>query len=315
MPNVVTPENNLITTETMSDAQIRELDFVLKFSENLKKLIEALGVTRQVPASAGTMLKTYEATGTLVDGRNIPEGEIIPLSQYTVQPRNYKEIELKKYRKGTSAENIIKYGFNQAVNMTTDKMSKDVANVIKRDFFDEMALGTGKATGVGLQATLAKVWGQLQTVFEDNDIETVHFINPLDIADYLANANVSTQTAFGMKYLEDFLGMGTVFMNTFVPQGKVYGTAKENIVMYYLAVNGADLGEAFNFTSDETGYIGIHETPDYDNLTSKDTIVDGVEFFAENLAGVVVGTISDGSALGGDDTSTTGSETTEPTEP
>ena len=164
-----------------------------------------------------------------------------------------------------------------------------------------MATGTGTATGVGLQGTLAKVWGQLQVVYEDNDIETVHFINPLDIADYLATAQITTQTAFGMQYIENFLGMGTVILNSNVPEGTVYGTAKENIVMYYIAVNGADLGEVFNFTTDDTGYIGIHELPDYDNLTSKDIIVDGVEFFAENLAGVIVGTISDGSALGGND--------------
>ena len=298
---VKSPEDNLITTATLTDAQIREVDFVEKFQSNLKKLIEVLGVTRKVAASAGTMLKTYKATGTLEDGRHIPEGQIIPLSQYTVEPKSYKEIELKKYRKATSAEAIAKYGFNQAVNMTTDKMAKDVANVIKADFFTELATGMGAATGVGLQATLAQVWGQLQVVFEDNDIETVHFINPLDIADYLATAQITTQTAFGMQYIENFLGMGTVILNSNVPQGKVYGTAKENIVMYYIAVNGADLGEVFQFTTDDTGYIGIHELPDYDNLTSKDVIVDGVEFFAENLAGVIVGTITDGSALGGND--------------
>lgn len=295
MANVVTPENNLITTSTLSDAQIREVDFVEKFQENLKKLIEALGITRKIPAQAGTVLKTYKATGTLQDGRNIPEGQIIPLSEYTVEPKSYKEIELKKYRKAASAEAIVKYGFNQAVNMTSDKMYKDAAKVIKNDFFTELATGTGVATGVGLQATLAKVWGQLQTVFEDNDIETVHFINPLDIADYLATAEITTQTAFGMSYIENFLGMGTVFTNSAVPKGKIYGTAKENLVMYYIPVNGADLGEAFQFTTDDTGYIGIHEISDYTNLTAQDVVVDGIEFFAENLAGVIVGTISDGS--------------------
>lgn len=295
MANVVTPEANLIKTTTLKDAQIREVDFVERFQSNLKKLIEALGITRKVAASAGTVLKTYKATGTLQDGRAVPEGQIIPLSEYKVVSKDYKEIQLKKYRKATTAEAIVKYGFNQAVNMTSDKMQKDAANVIKADFFTELANGTGKATGVGLQATLAQVWGQLQTVYEDNDIETVHFINPLDIADYLASADITTQTAFGMKYIEDFLGMGTVFLNTNVPQGKVYGTAKENIVMYYIPVNGADLGEAFSFTTDDTGYIGIHEITDYTNMTAQDVVVDGVEFFAENLAGVIVGTLSDGS--------------------
>lgn len=293
MANVVTPENNLITTSTLSDAQIREVDFVEKFQDNLKKLIEALGITRKVAASAGTVLKTYKATGTLENGRNIPEGQIIPLSQYTVEPVSYKEIELKKYRKATTAEAIVKYGFNQAVNMTSEKMHKDAANVIKADFFTELATGTGTATGVGLQATLAQVWGQLQTVFEDNDIESVYFINPLDIADYLSTAQVTVQTAFGMSYIENFLGLGTVFMNTNVPTGTVYGTAKENLVMYYIPVNGADLGEAFQFTTDDTGYIGIHEIASYEDMTAQDVVVDGVEFFAEKLDGIIVGTITE----------------------
>ena len=65
----------------------------------------------------------------------------------------------------------------------------------------------------------------------------------------------------------------------------------ENVVLYYIATHGADLGEAFSFTSDDTGYIGIHETPDYDNLTCKDTVVSGIELFAEKLDGVIVGTV------------------------
>ena len=117
-------------------------------------------------------------------------------------------------------------------------------------------------------------------------------INPLDVAGYLATANVTTQTAFGMTYLQNFLGMGDVFLNASVPQGKVYGTAKENLILYYIPVNGADLNEAFAFTADETGYVGIHESPDYDNMTAKTTVVNGMELMAERLDGVVVGTIS-----------------------
>jgi hypothetical protein len=95
-----------------------------------------------------------------------------------------------------------------------------------------------------------------------------------------------------MTYIENFLGMGTVFMNSSVPKGKVYATAKDNLVLYYIPVNGADLNEAFSFTSDETGYIGIHEEPDYSNMTAADTVVNGIELFAERLDGVVVGTIA-----------------------
>lgn len=296
-------ETNLIKKADL--ARVREVEFVEIFSESIRKLIEALGVTRKIAKQAGTVLKSYKATGTLQDGSTVAEGDTIPLSKYTTVAVDYKEIKLKKWRKATSAEAIIDRGFDQAVEMTTDRMLKDIQKGIRRDFFAFLAAagvadqtltppaapGT-TVTGTGLQATLAKAWGQLQVLFEDDEIQSVYFVNPLDIADYLATAQISTQTAFGMSYVENFLGLGRVFLNSSVPQGKIYATAQDNIVLYYVPVNGADLQEAFSFTSDETGYIGIHETADYTNLTASDTVVNGMELFAERIDGVVVGTIS-----------------------
>lgn len=273
-------------------ARVREIDFTLMFTESLRKLTEALGVTRKVAKQAGTVLKTYKATGTLEDGA-VAEGDTIPLSKYTTEAVSYGEITLKKWRKATSAEAIIERGYDQAVGMTTERMLKDVQKAIRKDFFTFLGTGTGTATGAGLQAALAQTWGKLQTLFEDDDIQAVHFINPLDIADYLATATITTQTAFGMTYIEDFLGMGKVFMNSSVPKGTIYSTAQDNLVLYYVPVNGADLNEAFSFTSDETGYIGIHEEPDYTNMTASDTVVNGMTLFAERLDGVVKTTITE----------------------
>ena len=284
-------ETNLIKKADL--ARAREVEFTYLFSENVKKLLEALGVTRKIAKQAGTVLKAYKATGTLASG-TVAEGDTIPLSKYTTAPVTLGEITLKKWRKATSAEAITERGYDQAVEMTTDRMLKDVQKSIRTDLFNFMATGSGKATGANMQATLAQAWGQLQVLFEDDAVDTVYFVNPLDIADYLAEASITTQTAFGMTYVEDFLGLGTVIMNASVPKGKIYATAKENLVLYYIPVNGADLGEAFDFTSDETGYIGIHEEPDYTNMTASDTVINGMVFFAERIDGIVVGTISVG---------------------
>ena len=282
-------EANLIKKADL--ARAREIEFTYNFSENVRKLMEALGVTRKIAKQAGTVLKAYKAVGTLQDGE-IGEGETIPLSKYTTEPVNLGEITLKKWRKATSAEAIVERGYDQAVEMTTDRMLRDVQKAIRTDLFTFLATGTGEAGGADMQSTLAQAWGQLQVKFEDDAIQAVYFVNPLDIADYLGAAQITTQTAFGMTYVEDFLGLGTVIMNASVPKGKIYATAKENIVLYYIPVNGADLGEAFEFTSDETGYIGIHESPDYTNMTASDTVVNGMVFFAERIDGVVVGTIA-----------------------
>jgi hypothetical protein len=281
-------EANLIKKADLAKA--REIEFTYNFSENVRKLMEALGVTRKIAKQAGTVLKAYKAVGTLEDGE-VAEGEVIPLSKYTTEPVTFGELILKKWRKATSAEAIVERGYDQAVEMTTDRMLRDVQKAIRTDLFAFLATGTGSANGVDMQSALAQAWGQLQVKFEDDAIQAVYFVNPLDIADYLGAAQITTQTAFGMTYVEDFLGLGTVIMNASVPKGKIYATAKENLVLYYIPVNGADLGEAFDFTSDETGYIGIHETPDYTNMTASDTVVNGMVFFAERIDGVVVGTI------------------------
>ncbi len=286
-------EENLIKKADL--AKVREVEFTFMFGESLKKLVEALGVTRRIPKQAGTVLKGYKASGTLEDG-NVAEGDLIPLSHYKTEPINFGEITLKKWRKATSAEAIIEKGYDQAVTMTTDAMLKDVQKGIRKTFFDFLSTGTGAATGDTFQATLAQTWGQLEVLFEDDDIAAVYFMNPLDVADYLAKAQITLQNAFGMTYVQNFLGLGTVFFNSSVPKGKIYATAADNIILYYIPANGADLEEAFSFTFDELGLIGIHEQPDYDNMTAKDIVVSGVLLFAERIDGVVVGTIGSGAS-------------------
>ena len=282
-------ETNLIKKADLVKA--REIEFVSMFGENVRKLVEALGITRKIAKQAGTVLKSYKATGTLENGA-VAEGDVIPLSKYQTVAVSYGEITLNKWRKATSAEAIVERGYEQAVEMTTDRMLKDVQKKIRNDFFTFLGTGTGSASGTGLQAALAQAWGQLQVKFEDDDVEAVYFLNPLDVADYLAEAQITTQTAFGMQYIENFLGLGTVCLNSSVTKGTLYATAKENLVLYFIPVNGADLEEAFSFTADETGYIGIHETPDYTNMTASDTVINGMTLFAERLDGIIVGTIA-----------------------
>ena len=284
-------ETNLIKKEDLVRA--REIEFVTLFGESIKKLVEALGVTRKIPKQAGYTLKAYKATGTLQPG-TVAEGDLIPLSKYQTEAVSYAEIVLKKWRKATSAEAIIEKGYDQAVQMTTDRMLKDVQKGIRTDFFTFLATGTGSATGATFQAALAQAWGQLQVLFEDDSIEAIYFMNPLDVADYLETAQITTQTAFGMTYVENFLGLGTVIFDSKVPQGTIYATAKDNIVLYYVPVNGADLGNAFSFTADQTGLIGIHEEADYKHMTAEDTVMSGVVLFAERLDGIVKSTITPG---------------------
>ena len=165
-------------------ARVRVADFNLQFTGNLRKLTEALGVTRKIAVQEGAALKMLKVTGTLESG-NVAEGDLIPLSKYETEEVPVGEVKLNKWRKGTTAEAILKGGYDQAVGATTDKMVKDIQKTIRGDLFTFMATGTGTATGATLQAALANGWGKLAVLFEDDAVETVYFLNPMDVSDYL----------------------------------------------------------------------------------------------------------------------------------
>lgn len=277
--------------------KIREVDFVQQFTHNsLAKLIEVLGVTRKIPMMEGTTMYYYAMTGELANNGSVGEGEVIPLTEIQQTKTPVGEITLKKWRKGVSAEAIKKSGYQTAVRDTDAKLLSLVQNSIRSDLFSFLngdITGSTEVTGAGLQAALAAAWGQLQVLFEDDTAQAVYFLNPLDVADYLGKANITVQTAFGMNYVEDFLGLGTVIMSSRITQGTFIATAKQNFIMYYLTMNG-DVADAFSLTADELGYIGIASgIQNSERAQIESLVMDGIQFLVEYAAGVVKGTIDD----------------------
>ncbi len=277
--------------------KIREVDFVQQFTHNsLAKLLEVLGVTRKIPMMEGTTMYYYSMSGELANNGAVGEGEVIPLTEIQQTKTPVGEITLKKWRKGVSAEAIKKSGYQVAVRDTDAKLLSLVQNSIRSDLFSFLngtITGSTAVVGSGLQDALAKAWGQLQILFEDDTAQAVYFLNPLDVADYLGKANITVQTAFGMNYIEDFLGLGTVIMSSRITQGSFIATAKENFIMYYLTMNG-DVADAFSLTADELGYIGIASgIQNSERAQIESLVMDGIQFLVEYAAGVVKGTIDD----------------------
>ena len=283
-------ESNLIKNNDL--ARVRQIDFVSQFGYNTKKLMELLGVMRLIPKQAGTMLKRHSVTGTLESG-DVAEGDIIPLSKYTTVETPIGEISLKKWRKATSAEAILDKGYDQAVDETSDKMLQDIQGNIRTGIVGSLTIeGQPTASGANTQAALADAWGKLAVIFENDAVETVYFLNPMDVASHLATAQITVQQAFGFSYVENFLGLGTVILNSGIAEGTFKATAKQNMVGYYVPANEDDLAKAFDFVSDETGLIAVHEYADYDRLTADSTFLSGIKIFADNAGGVIAGTIS-----------------------
>lgn len=282
------PEDNL----TRNLGKALSIDFVERFGQRFKSLFELLGIERKLPMASGTVLKTYTSSVTL-DGTEVAPGAVIPLSEVKMEEGPTQELTWDKKRKAVPMEDIQKYGFERAITMTDSKLINEIQKGVRTKLLDQLATGTGEATGVGLQATMAQNWAAVTAKFDEDDVQVISFINPFDVADYLGDASISTQSAFGMTYIQDFLNNKVVFMHGDIPKGTVYSTAAENLVAAYALMSGGEIGKAFDFTVDETGLIGVTHDVNKQRLTAETVTAYGIVLFAERIDGVVVGTIAE----------------------
>lgn len=266
------------------------IDFVSRITSNIAELQKVLGITEMEPMAAGTSIKIWKME-QLNTPEQVGEGETIGLTKVKRTLARTIELVLNKYRRNTSAEAIQKVGRDMAINKCDEKLVSGIQKEIKQDFFDVLLEGTGKAAGTGLQATLANAWGVLNVFHEDEGVTPVHFLSPLDVAEYLGNAQITMQTAFGLSYVEDFLGLGTVVVSPRVTKGKTISTAKENLHGAFIPANSGDVAKSFGLTSDKTGLIGMKHSADDTNATINTLAMSGVVFYPERLDGVIVGTI------------------------
>lgn len=268
------------------------VDFSEQFGQRFNSLAELLGVQRMLPMANGTLIKTYTSSVTL-DGTTVAPGDIIPLSKVVLEDGPSQELVWDKKRKAVPMEDIQKYGFERAISLTDAKLLNEVQKGIRTKLLAQLATGTGASTGAGLQEVMAQNWAAVANIFDEDDVQSISFINPFDAADYLGKADITTQTAFGMTYVENFLNNRIVFMHGEVPKGTVYTTADQNLVAAFANMSGGEIGKAFDFVTDNTGLIGVTHDIDKKRLTAETITAYGIVLFAERLDGVVVGTIAD----------------------
>lgn len=267
------------------------IDFATNFASNIQELQKVLGITEMEAMAAGTSIKIYKMeVGEIAE--QVGEGEEIKLTKVTRALDRTIELALEKFRRNTSAEAIQKHGRDMAINQCDAKLVSKIHRKIKQSFFDVLLAGTGEASGATLQATLANAWGVLNVAHEDEGATPIHFLSPLDVADYLGSAQITMQTAFGLSYVEDFLGLGTVIVSPRVTKGKTISTAKENLHGAYIPANSGDVAKTFGLTADSTGLIGINHQAITSNATVDTLMMSGVEFYPEFLDKVIVGTIA-----------------------
>ena len=256
----------------------------------------------QSPAKAD--LKDYYvayASPGSSSGTEYVEGDRIARSLYKVEKIHIGDVEFVPYAKQTTAQAILKGGYENSIGRTDRKAVREMRSDILNKFFALLENGTNvvaPAAGgtYGLQQLLAFMDATLKDSMETNgdggdDVDAIYFVNRQDAAAYLANAPVTMQTAFGMTYLESFLGVQNVMLTNKVQQGTVRATTVENIHIY-----GMDFGTLAStelaYATDELGLIGVHHAVDYDHASAETYLVRSTNFIPEVLDYIVKGSMT-----------------------
>ena len=304
------PDN--MTGQAQIQVRAREIDFVTSFGKNLQALLDILGITRMIRKENGSALKTKEVKGTLQSG-DVPEGNEIPLSQYTVEEKVFDTIKIDKYRKSVSIEAIAERGYDAAVQSTDEEFKSDLTNVVSDRFYAQLKAGSLVGHESTWQMAFAMAIGKVVNKFQEMKRTATGisvWVNTLDVYKYLGAADITLQTAFGFKYMKNFMGADTVFVTSQIPEGVVIATPINNIAAYYVDPGDSEFAKAgLQYTTDSaTGFIGFHVQGTYERAISDMFAIMGLRLFCEYLDAIAY------ISVGGADTQTLGNLTVTSTE-
>jgi hypothetical protein len=257
------------------NAIAQNVNFVTRFENGLQNLLAVLDKTSVTKLPAGAAFTTYAISGELESGTVNP-GALIPDSGITAGNGTVAEITYKKYRNLTPIEDIQKKGYEVAVGGSNKALYGAIQKNVRKsiiDGVDATGIATPTALAYGLQGALATAASEISKKFEDEIGTPVFFANTDDVFTYLGGATVQLQQAFGMSYIENFLGLGTVILDSNVDSGYVIGTAKEN-----LEVIGASIEEIpdMELYTDESGILAVHNGAAYSNGAVETVVYTGL---------------------------------------
>ena len=294
--SLTNPRDSLPNTYTSVTA--REIDFVTRFSDNWDALRDIMGIMRPIRKAPGTQLISYTADVTLEDG-DVDPGHVIPYSKATITQAAKGDLEIKKYAKAVPIEDVNKYGAAIAVEKSDDAFLTKLQNEVLSKFYTFLNTGSLTGTATTWQAALAKAQGEVLNKFASMQKEVtdvVGFANILDAYDYLASAEITVQTRFGIQYVKDFMGYSTLFLlpASRVARNTVIATPVENIDLYYIDPSDSDFVKlGLNYTTQgETNLIGFHAQGNYSTAVGESYALMGMALWAEYLDGIAKITIS-----------------------
>lgn len=277
----------------------REIDFVSRFSRNWDALREVLGIMRPVKKQNGTKLVSYTASVTLEDG-DVDPGNVIPYSKATVVQSAMTDLTIQKYAKAVPIEDVINYGAEIAIQKTDDAFLTELQSNVMDDFYSTLTTVVSGTTITGTYETfqkaismaIGKVRAKFKTMHKTITNVAV-FVNVEDAYEYLGEAALTIQTAFGIDYLKNFLGANILILTTEVEAGKVVATPVENLVLYYIDPSDSDFAKlGLNYAVDgETNLIGFHANGNYSTAVGESFALQGMKLWPEYADGIAVMTI------------------------
>ena len=292
-------EKNLIKTPDLgTPVTPRTVAFVEQFANNFNNLAKNLNVFNVIKAKNGIVIP-QKFVATLPDGDAargiVAEGEEIPLTHVKRVDADPIKVALRKHRLAVTVEEVMRVGYNTAVNRTSetvmDKISEDMDGDFYK-FFDSDAVDLG-AVGT-LQEAFGLVWGNVNKAFNTVG-KSVIFVNPIDAGKYLGSAAIENGQAvgFGLTLLTNFTNVTVVVRNS-VPEGTYYATAEKNINVAVPELDD-EVRQLFNdkrVYTDENNLMIAVENSETKNATGETLILSGATFFPEVTNGVFKGTFS-----------------------
>lgn len=293
--NLTTPRTDL--PNVFTNVSAREMDFVTRFGSSWQALAEVLGIMNPVKKEAGTKLVSYTASVDLEDG-DVPEGAVIPYSKATVVEVAHADLELSKYAKAVTVEDVNKYGAKIAVQKTDDAFLNELQTKVMDDFygFIEANDSTLDGTEATWQMAVAMAIGKVRDKFKKmrkNVSNIVVFVNTLDAYKYLGSADISIQSLFGIDYVQNFMGAQTMILSSEIEENEVIAIPADNIVLYYIDPSSAfaDLGLVYT-TDGDTNLIGFHAEGNYNTAVGASFALMGMKLWAEYVDGIAKITVN-----------------------
>lgn len=278
----------------------REIDFVTRFNDNWDALRNIMGVMRPIRKAPGSRLISYTADVALESGTVAP-GNVIPYSKATIVQSTLADLTMNKYAKAVPIEDVNTYGAEVAIEKSDDAFLTKLQNVVLGNFYTFLTSATGRNTKTATtwQAALAKAQGEVLNKFatiQKDVTEVVGFANILDAYDYLGTANITVQTAFGLTYIENFMGYRALFLlpAAQIARNHVIATPVENIDLYYIDPGDSEFARlGLNYTvQGETNLIGFHAQGNYNTAVGESFALMGMALWAEYVDGIADVTVS-----------------------